>query len=120
MPQEQLEAAAPPAAVESTEFDALLKGAFKPRDDEKQTAIRAAVQTLAEVALKSTRLIPGDALNTINALIAELDKMLSQQINLIMHHENFKSIEATWRGLHHLVNNTETDEMLKIRVLNIS
>ena len=37
-----------------------------------------------------------------------------------MHHEDFKALEGTWRGLHHLVNNTETDEMLKIRVLNIS
>src|SRR5438477_3914841 len=37
-----------------------------------------------------------------------------------MHHEDFKALEGSWRGLHHLVNNTETDEMLKIRVLNIS
>jgi len=37
-----------------------------------------------------------------------------------MHHEEFQKLEGAWRGLHHLVNNTETDEMLKIRVLNIS
>jgi len=36
-----------------------------------------------------------------------------------MHHEDFKALEGTWRGLHHLVNNTETDEMLKIRVCNV-
>ena len=53
-------------------------------------------------------------------MIAEIDRKLSEQINLIMHHEDFKALEGTWRGLHHLVNNTETDEMLKIRVLNIS
>jgi len=44
----------------------------------------------------------------------------SEQINRIMHHEDFKALEGTWRGLHHLINNTETDEMLKIRVLSIS
>src|SRR5919205_2480115 len=35
-------------------------------------------------------------------------------------HEEFKKLEGAWRGLHHLVNNTESDEHLKIRVMNIS
>ena len=37
-----------------------------------------------------------------------------------MHHADFQQLEGAWRGLHYLVNNTETDEMLKIRVMNIS
>ena len=37
-----------------------------------------------------------------------------------MHNERFQQVESAWRGLHYLVNNTETDEMLKIRVMNIS
>ena len=41
-------------------------------------------------------------------------------MNLILHHEEFQQLESAWRGLHYLVNNTETDEMLKIRVMNIS
>ncbi len=41
-------------------------------------------------------------------------------MNLILHHEDFQKLEGAWRGLHYLVNNTETDEMLKIKVLNIS
>ena len=44
----------------------------------------------------------------------------SDQINLILHNERFQQLESAWRGLHYLVNNTETDEMLKIRVMNIS
>ena len=50
-------------------------------------------------------------------MIAQIDKTLTEQVNLIIHHEDFKSLEGTWRGLHHLVFNTETDEMLKIRVI---
>ena len=53
-------------------------------------------------------------------MIAELDHKLSEQINLILHHEDFQKLEGAWRGLHYLVNNTETDEMLKIRFMNIS
>ena len=53
-------------------------------------------------------------------IIAEIDKKLTEQVNQILHHEDFQKIEGSWRGLHHLINNTETDEMLKIRVMNIS
>jgi len=112
--------AASAAPAEMNEFDALLNKEFKARDPEKQSAVHAAVRTLAEQALSSTSLISTDATKTISAIIAEIDRKLSEQINLIMHHEDFKALEGAWRGLHYLVNNTETDETLKIRVLNIS
>ena len=108
------------APVELNEFEALLNKEFKPKTDEKKSAVQAAVRTLAEQALGATKLISTDAVKSIEAIIAEIDKKLSEQINLILHHEDFKALEGSWRGLHHLVNNTETDETLKIRVLNIS
>ena len=112
----------PPAAApeQVNEFESLLNKEFRARDTQKQSAVQTAVRTLAEQALGATQLISGDVTRTISAMIAELDKKLSEQINLIIHHEDFKALEGTWRGLHYLVNNTETDEMLKIRVLNIS
>jgi type VI secretion system protein ImpC len=111
-------AAAAPAEV--NEFESLLAKEFKPKTEERKSAVQTAVRTLAEQALGATTLISQDAVRTIEAMIAEIDKKLSEQINKIMHHEDFKALEGSWRGLHHLVNNTETDEMLKIRVLNIS
>jgi type VI secretion system protein ImpC len=106
--------------VELSEFEALLNKEFKPKTADAKSAVATAVKTLAEQALSATTLISDDAVKTIQAIIAELDKKLSEQINLIMHHEDFKSLEGTWRGLAHLVNNTETDEKLKIRIFNIS
>ena len=73
-----------------------------------------------EQALAQTTLIGDDVVKSIEAMIAEIDKKLTEQINLILHHEEFQKLEGAWRGLHYLVNNTETDEMLKIRVMNIS
>ena len=108
------------APVEVDVFQSLLNEGFKARDIQKQTAVQTAVRTLAQQALESTKLISSDAIKTISGIIAEIDRKLSEQVNLIIHHEDFKALEGTWRGLHHLVNNTETDEMLKIRVLNIS
>ncbi len=65
-------------------------------------------------------MISTDVIKSIEAIIAQLDKKLTEQINLILHHDDFQKLEGAWRGLHYLVNNTETDEMLKIRVMNIS
>ncbi len=108
------------AAIEVNEFEKLLKKEFKPKTDTAAEAIHAAVQTLAAQALAGTNLITDDAVKSIEAIIAAIDKKLTDQVNAIIHHEDFQGLEGTWRGLHHLVNNTETDETLKIRVMNIS
>jgi type VI secretion system protein ImpC len=114
------EAQAPEAvAIEPSEFDSLLKKEFKPKSDRAKDAINSAVRTLAEQAMADTAVISDDAVQTIEGIIAEIDRKLSEQINMIMHHEDFTSLEGSWRGMHHLVNNTETDETLKIRVLNL-
>lgn len=106
--------------LETSEFSTLLEKEFKPKSDRAQEAVENAVKTLAAQALAETALISDDSVKTIESMVAEIDKRLSEQINLIMHHDDFQKLESAWRGLHHLVNNTETDEMLKIRILNIN
>ena len=106
--------------VEAGEFSQLLQKEFKPRTEEAKSAVQQAVHTLAQQALANTALISADVIKSIEAMIAELDRKLSEQINLILHHDDFQKLEGAWRGLHYLVSNTETDEMLKIRVMNIS
>jgi type VI secretion system protein ImpC len=104
----------------TSDFQSLLTKAFRPRDEEQAEEIKSAVDTLARQALSNARLISTDAIRTIQAMIAQIDKKLTEQINLILHHPDYQKLEGAWRGLHHLVNNTETDQMLKLRVLNIS
>jgi type VI secretion system protein ImpC len=106
--------------LEGSEFSALLQKEFKPKTDEAKSAVEEAVHTLASQALAQTRLIGNDAVRTIEAMIAEIDKKLTGQVNTILHHPDFQKLEGTWRGLHYLVNNTETDEQLKIRFMNMS
>ncbi|WUR11063.1 type VI secretion system contractile sheath large subunit [[Empedobacter] haloabium] len=108
------------SVLEASDFSALLQKEFKPQSDKARESVEVAVRTLAEQALAGTSLVSGDVLATIESLIAALDKKLTEQINLILHTEQFQAVESAWRGLHYLVNNTETDEMLKIRVMNIS
>src|SRR6476660_7174752 len=56
----------------------------------------------------------------INSRIAEIDRLLSAQMNEIMHQEDFQKLEGSWRGLHHLVKNSLTGTQLKIRVMNVT
>lgn len=101
-------------------FSGLLQKEFKPKSERAKEAVESAVRTLAEQVLADTALVSEDAVRSIQAIIAEIDRKLTEQINLILHHEEFQKLEGSWRGLHYLVNNTETDEMLKIRVMNIT
>ena len=101
-------------------FSLNLDNEFKPKTDEARSAVAAAVRTLAEHALARATTLDDDAYGAIEAIIAEIDRKLSAQINLILHHEAFQKVESAWRGLHHLVSNSETDEKLKIRFMDIS
>jgi len=106
--------------LETGDFQALLQKEFKPKTDRAQEAVENSVRTLAEYALKEVDLVSANAVATIEAIRAAIDKKLSEQINQILHHPDFQNLEGTWKGLQYLVNNTETDTMLKIRVLNVS
>ncbi|WP_207880257.1 type VI secretion system contractile sheath large subunit, partial [Pseudomonas sp. 32_A] len=77
-------------------------------------------RALAQQALEHTVGMTTDAYGSVKQIIAEIDRKLSEQINLILHHQEFQTLEGAWRGLHYLVTNTETDELLKIKALPAS
>ncbi len=106
--------------AESSDFAALLSKQFRPKTDRAQEEISSAVETLAEFVLKDTSIVSEDAVESIQAMIAAIDQKLTDQVNQIMHHEDFQQLESAWRGLSYMVNNTETDESLKIKVMTIS
>ncbi|MDH5673549.1 MAG: type VI secretion system contractile sheath large subunit [Myxococcales bacterium] len=110
-----------PAGLESADvFGELLQKEFKPKTDTAREQVSRAVRTLAAQALENTQLISDDTVKSLKEIIAQIDAKLTAQINEVLHHEEFQQLEGAWRGLHHLVNNTETDEMLKIKVMNVS
>ena len=108
------------ATFEDNDFNSLIQQEFRPKTDHAKEAVQTAVKTLAQQALLDTALVSDDVFKTIESIIAELDLKLSEQVSAILHHQEFQKLEGSWRGLQHLVTNTETDEMLKIRVMNIS
>lgn len=105
---------------DADEFSELLKQSFKPRSERAATEVENAVNTLVQQALSDSSLVKDDVLDTLDEMIARLDEKLSAQMNEILHAPEFQQVESAWRGLHHLVFNSETDSSLKIRVMNAS
>jgi type VI secretion system protein ImpC len=78
------------------------------------------IRTLTDEALKGTVSYSKNVSQTINAGINALDAVISKQLAAIMHNPDYLKLEGSWRGLNHLVMNSETSAKLKIRVLNVS
>jgi type VI secretion system protein ImpC len=78
------------------------------------------VKNLVEQALAGTVTFDRNLTRTFDKAVAAIDAKMSSQLNAIMHDPKFLKLEGSWRGLHYLVQNSETGTSLKLRVLNIS
>ncbi len=97
----------------------LESGRLALREDQVDNA-KDMLAEFVQQALQGQVVLSKDLEHTINARIAAIDKLLSAQLNEVMHHPDFQKLEGSWRGLRHLVFESETSTMLKIRVLNVS
>ncbi len=91
--------------IESSEFSGLLQKEFKPKTDRAREAVEEAVQTLAEQVLRDTGVISSDVVKTIEALVGEIDRKLSGQVNEILHnalaariHRAREMLKSTLKG----------------------
>ena len=78
------------------------------------------VKNLVEQALAGTVTFDRNLTRTFDKAVAAIDAKMSTQLNAIMHDPKFLKLEGSWRGLHYLVQNSETGTSLKLRVLNLS
>ena len=97
--------------------------ALKPKSDSARKEIESSVSTLLEHILPDFDSISKDSpevLDKIEKLISEIDLRLTNQMNKILHHKDFQTLEGSWRGLHHMVNSTESSDQLKVKVINVT
>lgn len=78
------------------------------------------VKNLISAAMHGTLVWDKSVTKTIRQAIKQIDERMSRQLAEVMHHEQFQKLEGSWRGLNHLVMNTETSKQLKLRMLNLS
>ncbi len=90
------------------------------RNESQVQAAKDMIGEFVQEVMQGQLVIGKDMESAINARIAEIDRLVSAQLNEVMHAEEFQKLEGSWRGLNHLVMNSETGTMLKIRVFNCS
>ena len=95
------------------------EGRMARRPDQEAHA-KGLVGEFATQILEEKMPVRSDTIDMLQRRIADIDQKISEQLNEVMHHEDFQKLEASWRGLRYLVFNTETGEMLKLRLLNVS
>ena len=90
------------------------------RDPNQSGHARDLIAEFAAQVLDQSMTVSRDTAAMINARIAQIDELISAQLNEVMHAAEFQKLEASWRGLHFLVMSTETSTRLKLRLLNAS
>ena len=81
---------------------------------------KSLVKEFVAQVLEGSMTVSRDAEAMINARIAQIDHLVSIQLNEIMHHPDLQRLEGSWRGLKYLLDQSETSDQLKIKVLNVN
>ena len=90
------------------------------REESQKAYAKDLISEFVGQVMEGTMTISKDTEAMINARIAQIDKLISDQLNEVMHAEEFQKLEGSWRGLHYLVSKSETGERMKIRVMNVN
>jgi type VI secretion system protein ImpC len=87
------------------------------RDESQKARAKDLVGEFVRQIVDEGMTVSRDTLAMIQAQIAKLDDLISKQLNEILHNEDYQKLEASWRGLHYFVMNTETSTRLKLRLM---
>jgi type VI secretion system protein ImpC len=124
MGAEPATAAAQGAADVTTEnrsiLDRIIEDGRIGQSDEERRSGKVWLTDLLKEVMDGQITISNDTELMLNQRIAQLDELISDQLNEVMHDQTFQKMESSWRGLEYLVQNSETSSSLKIKVLNIS
>ncbi len=105
-----------PAEAGLSDFERLLGG----KTGHEAAAPSSPLRGLFEQATAGTPQISDQASQTLALLLDRIDELVGKQLDAILHHDDFRRLEATWRGLHFVLESADTDDGLSIRVLNVS
>jgi type VI secretion system protein ImpC len=123
MAEKQAETGAAAAEAKTAEvglLDTILEKGLRAKDEDARQWGRDLIKEFVAQLLDPNLVVAKDTEKTIKKRIEQIDALLSAQLNEIMHQPDLQKLEASWRGLHYLVHNSETGTTLKIKVLNAS
>jgi type VI secretion system protein ImpC len=113
-------AAAGAQTTETSLLDQIVDQGLRPREPAARDRGKDLIRQFVEQFLDGHVTIGRDVEVMINKRITQIDDMVSTQLNEILHNPDFQKLESSWRGLYHLVSQTRTSAMMKIRMLHCS
>lgn len=108
------------SAEEMSLLDSIISDTKVARSDTEKERAKDLISELVNEVMSGAVTVSKDLIASIEARIAQIDAVMSQQLSSIMHNEDFQKLESSWRGLHYLVHQSETGTGLKINVFNTS
>jgi len=114
----QLNAGGALATAEHTLLDQIVEQSKVAKSSTEHARARDIIAELANQVMAGTVVVSDNLAATIDARVAELDRMISRQLSAVMHAPEFQKLESSWTGLHYLVKNSATGTGLKIKMLN--
>ncbi len=118
--QAALESAQAEVKEEKGLLDQIIDEGRMAREESQKQWARDVIGEFVSEIMAGVITVSKDTEAMINARIAQIDKLISKQLNEVMHNPEFQKLEASWRGLHYLVQQSETGEKLKLRIMNVS
>jgi type VI secretion system protein ImpC len=107
------------AAVEEVSLlDSIVERSRIARNDEEHDRAKSLIGELAKEVMAGTITVSENMSLSIDKRIAEIDALISKQLSKIMHNEQFQKIESTWRGLYYFCQESPSNPLIKIRMLN--
>jgi type VI secretion system protein ImpC len=113
--QQQAPAAAP---AETSLLDQIVTQSKVARSDNERARAKDLIGELVREVMQGTVVLSNNLSVTLDARIAEIDQLLSDQLSEVMHHPEFQKLESSWTGLHYLCKHTSTGVGMKIQVFN--
>jgi type VI secretion system protein ImpC len=106
------------AAAQTTLLDSIVAQSKVARSDAEHNRAKDIISELVREVLSGTVVVSDNLSATLDARVAEIDALISEQLSVVMHHADFQELESTWTGLHYLCKHTSTGSMMKIQVFN--
>ncbi|MBM3117679.1 type VI secretion system contractile sheath large subunit [Jeongeupia naejangsanensis] len=120
MPQEQAGSENAAQTVSLSLLDQIIADGRMAHDDNQKAYAKDLLAEFAKQVLDKDMVVDSDTVAMINHRIDQIDALIGKQLDEILHHKDVQRLEASWRGLHYLVMNTETSTRLKLRLLDVS
>jgi len=104
--------------AEASLLDSIVEESRVARSETERARAKDIISEFASQVLEGEVVVSENLAASLDARVAELDRLISAQLSEIMHAPEFQALEGAWTGLHYLCKQTSTGELMKIKLMS--